>query len=459
MHRSHVFPPRHAAAAVLASLAALLAAACAPRATTPAGAPVPALGAAAPLSATELRIRDAVRAGTDSQIALLQRAVDVSSGTMNPEGVRAVGRLFAGVLTRLGFRTRWIDMPASMHRAGHLFAERSGAHGKRILLIGHLDTVFEGEGQHWVRLGPDSARGAGSGDMKGGDVIILYALEALQDAGVLDSTSIIVAFSGDEEAAGDPLAISRRDLIDAARRSDVALAFEGGSRDIATVARRGASSWLLRTTGRRAHSAGIFGQQTGYGAIFEAARVLDGFRQRLAGQRYLTFNPGVIVGGADVTYDTLHTSGTASGKLNIVSDEATVHGDLRFITDGQKDSARAVMREVAAHHLPGTSATITFADEYPAMSPTPANYRLLAAYDAVSRSLGYGPVGALDPGRRGAGDISFVAPFIPGLDGLGAGGAGAHTPDERVDLRSLPMQTERAALLIYRLTRGAAATP
>lgn len=431
-----------------------LAAACAPRPITPAaGAPAPAPAAAAPLSATAQRIRAAVRANTDSQIALLERAVNINSGTMNADGVRAVGRVFADELDRLGFRTRWIDMPASMHRAGHLFAERSGGTGKRVLLIGHLDTVFEGEGQHWVRLSADTAKGAGSGDMKGGDVIILYALRALQDAGVLDSTNIIVAFSGDEEAAGDPLSISRRDLIEAGKRSDVALAFEGGSRGNATVARRGASSWVLRTTGRRAHSAGIFNERTGDGAIFEAARILDGFRTHLAGQKYLTFNPGVIVGGADVTYDTLHTSGTASGKLNIVSDDARVHGDLRFITETQKDSARAVMRAVVEQHLPGTSATITFADEYPAMSPTPANYRLLAAYDSVSQTLGYGPVEALDPGRRGAGDISFVAPFVTGLDGLGADGSGAHTPDERVNLASLAMQTERAALLIYRLTR------
>ena len=400
----------------------------------------------------EARIRDDIRTHRDDQIALLQRAVDINSGTMNPDGVRAVGKVFADELSSLGFQTRWIDMPASMHRAGHLFGERSGGSGKRVLLIGHLDTVFEGEGQQWVRVDSATAKGAGSSDMKGGDVIIIGALRALKDVGALDSTNIIVAFSGDEEAAGSPLSISRRDLIDAGKRSDVALAFEGGSRDNATVARRGASSWLLQVTGHAAHSGGIFDEGTGYGAIFEAARILDGFRTRLAGQKYLTFSPGVIVGGANVSYDTLHTSGTASGKLNIVPSAVTVHGDLRFITEAQKDSARNVMRDVVAHHLPGTSADITFSDEYPAMSPTPANFRLLAVYDSVSRALGYGPVQALDPSRRGAGDVSFVAPFVAGMDGLGASGSGAHTPRERVNLESLPMQTERAALMIYRLT-------
>jgi glutamate carboxypeptidase len=242
-------------------------------------------------------------------------------------------------------------------------------------------------------------------------------------------------------------------MVEAAKRSDVALAFEGGSRDNATVARRGASSWLLQVNGRQGHSGGIFSAGAGDGAIFEAARILNAFREQLGDQQYLTFSPGVIVGGTDVTYDTVHVAGSATSKLNIIARAVTVSGDLRFISEEQKERTRATMREIASHNLPGTSARIAFSDEYPAMAPTPANYALLAAYDSVSRALGYGPVQALDPGRRGAGDISFVAPFVAGLDGLGASGAGSHTPDERVDLRSLEMQTERAALMIYRLTR------
>lgn len=405
------------------------------------------------LSETEQRIKAYVERTTDDQIAYLAKVVNINSGTLNLAGVRQVGAVFRASLDSLGFETRWVAMPESMHRAGHLFAEHRGRPGgKRILLIGHFDTVFEGEGQHFVRDG-STARGAGSSDMKGGDVIILYALKALDHVGALDAANIIVAFSGDEESAGDPLSISRRDLIEAAKRSDIALAFEGGNRGIATVARRGASSWTLRVTGRQAHSSGMFGEGTGYGAIFEAARILDGFRTALAGEQYLTFSPGVIVGGTDVTYDTLHISGTASGKLNIIPRSVVVQGDLRFLTEEQKEQARARMREIVARHLPQTSAEITFADEYPGMPPTKGNAALLAAYDTVSRALGYGPVEALDPGRRGAGDISFVAQYVDALDGLGADGSGAHSPRERVDLTSLPMQTQRAAVLLYRLTR------
>ncbi|MFL5579665.1 MAG: M20/M25/M40 family metallo-hydrolase [Gemmatimonadaceae bacterium] len=417
-----------------------------------------ALLAASPLAAqtlgpAETRIRDHVRAMRDDQVAFLERVVNIPSGTMNHAGVRKVGDAFRAALDSLGFRTRWAAMPDAVNRAGHLVAEHRGKPGRtRLLLIGHLDTVFEGPGQQFVRQ-DTVALGAGSNDMKGGDAIILYALKALRRAGALADANVTVVLTGDEESAGDPLSISRKDLVDAARASDIALAFEGGSRENATVARRGASTWVLTVTGTQAHSSGIFGRGAGYGAVFEAARIIDEFRRELAGESGLTFNPAFVLGGADVTFDSAHVSGTAASKTNIVAPKVIVDGDLRFLSEEQKERARARMREIVARSLPGTSAAIGFSDEYPAMSPTPGNYRVLAVYDSVSRALGYGPVEALDPTRRGAGDISFVAPMIDGLDGLGALGGGSHSPRETVNLNALPMQTERAALLIYRLSR------
>lgn len=406
------------------------------------------------LSPTEQKIRASVERHRDAQVDFLERVVNINSGTLNVKGVRRVGDAFRAALDSLGFETRWATMPESMQRAGHLIAVHKGKPGgKTVLLIGHFDTVFEGEGQHFVRL-DSMARGAGSADMKGGDVIILYALQALRDAGALDDANIIVVFSGDEERAGSPLDVARRDLIEAGKRSDFALAFEGGERSVATVARRGDSRWTLRVTGRQAHSSGIFKEGVGDGAIYEASRILDGFREALSDEKNLTFNPGVFVGGTDVTYDTNRVSGTAAGKLNIIARSAVVQGDLRFLSKEQKEHARAKMREIVSHHLPQTSAEITFEDEYPAMPPTEGNRALLAAYDSASRALGYGPVRALDPGQRGAGDVSFVAPYVDALDGLGADGLGSHTPREEVNLNSLPMQTERAAVLIYRLTQG-----
>ncbi|MFX8227039.1 hypothetical protein ABTL27_19245, partial [Acinetobacter baumannii] len=95
----------------------------------------------------------------------------------NAAGVREVGALFRAEFERLGFATRWVDMPPAMQRAGHLVAERVGTQGQRVLLIGHLDTVFEKDCPvpPW-QIDGRRVRGQGVSDMKGGDVIILLAL-------------------------------------------------------------------------------------------------------------------------------------------------------------------------------------------------------------------------------------------------------------------------------------------
>lgn len=416
-----------------------------------------AAGAQATLTPAEQKIRETVQRSHDDQVAYLERVVNIPSSTLNLAGVRKVGAAFRASFDSLGFATKWVTLPDATQRAGHLVAEHKGKPGAvRILLIGHVDTVVEPGGPNWVRT-DSMARGVGSGDMKGGDVIILFALKALQAAGTLKDMNITVVFTGDEEHPGDPLSITRKDLIDAAKRTDIALAFEGGNRSDATTARRGASSWRVTATGRQAHSAGVFGG-AGYGAIYELARIVNEFRVQLAGEQYLTFNVGTILGGTDVEYDTVGIKGTAASKLNIIAKAAVAHGDLRFISEEQKEKTRAKMREIVAKHLPGTDAKITFLDEYPAMSPTAGNARILVAYDTASQALGYGPVRAFDPGARGAGDISFVAPLIDGLDGLGALGTGSHAPEERVNLNALRMQTERAALLLERLGHQSSAS-
>jgi glutamate carboxypeptidase len=405
-----------------------------------------------PLSSVEKKIRDYVRAHESEQIALLEKAVNISSGTLNLQGVRSVGRLFQPEFTSLGFDTQWVALPDAVGRAGHLFAEHKGTRGKRLLLIGHLDTVFEGDGERFVRY-DTLAAGAGSSDMKGGDMVILYALKALKSVGALDGTRIIVALTGDEEDAGALFDVSRKPLIEAAKRSDVALAFEEDAGK-GTIARRGMGGWQLVVTGRQAHSSGIFSPDGSYGAIYEMARILDEFREKLSTEKYLTFNPAVIVGGTDVTYDSTRIAGTAAGKDNIIAPRAYARGDLRFISREQEANAREAMRAIVAKHLAGTSATITFEDGNPAMPPTKGNYALLASLDSVSRALGRGPVEALDPGQRGAGDISFVSDYVDALDGLGVIGMRSHTPDERVNLKSIAPATERAAILIYRLTHS-----
>lgn len=410
------------------------------------------LAEAQTLSKKEKEIIRNVANNYSASVDLLAKSVNINSGTFNKDGVKANGALLDPEFKQLGFETRWIDMPEAMQRAGHLFAERKGKQGKRILLIGHLDTVFEpGSSFDTWKLYDSIATGPGANDMKGGNIILLFALKALYQAKVLDNTQIIVALHGDEEYAGDPESISRRDIVEAAKRSDLALAFEGATGfSYATVARRGASGWTLKTTGKRSHSSGIFTDNAGSGAIYEAARILNAFHDQLR-EPYLTYNPGLITGGSTATLD--KGDATASGKTNIVAETAIVQGDLRFISEEQKIRTREKMKAIVANHLPGTSAEITFDDGIPSMPPTPGNYEILEKLNQVSKDMGLGEVKAWDPGQRGAGDIAYVAPYVSGLDGLGAMGKGSHSLKEAINLKTFQDLTARAAILIYRLTR------
>lgn len=402
------------------------------------------------LSTEEQKLVQYVDAHANEAVALLEKVVNIESPTQNIEGVKKVGLVFKSEFDALGLATKWIEMPAEMKRAGHLLAETSGTKGQRVLLLGHLDTVLSGE--KFRREGAN-AYGTGSSDMKAGDVVLLYALKALHDAGLLKDTRIITLLTGDEEASGHPTEISRGDMIAAAKRSDLALSFEGNVRNTATVGRRGSSSWTLEVSGETGHSSQIFGQRMGAGAIFEASRILNQFYEQLHGEKYLTFNPSVILGGSSEVSINATSSGTAAGKTNVVPNKVIVKGDLRFISEEQKEATRAKMREIVAKHLPGTSAKITFEDGIPAMTPVEANYTLLKQYDQVSQDLGFGKIEALDPGERGAGDIAFISHLIPGLDGLGAKGGNSHAPGEWADTASMPTLIKRTAVMLYRLTR------
>lgn len=407
------------------------------------------------LSSKEEKILDKVALNNTEALQFLEQTVNINSGTMNAEGVREVGKLFDEKFESIGFETSWIDMPTDMQRAGHLFAEHKGNKGKRLLLIGHLDTVFEKDSpfQKYEKDG-DKATGPGVEDMKGGDVIILYALKALKEAGFFKNTQIIVALHGDEEESGKPISVSRKDIIDAAKRSDISLGYESSSGfNEATLARRGSSGWELRVTGKRAHSAGIFSEEDGAGAIFEVSRILNEWYEALNNEKYLTFNPGIITGGTFAEYDKSKASATAFGKTNVIPQTVTVAGGLRFISEEQKAMARKKMQEIVDNHLPKTDAEFTYWDSYPAMAPTEGNEEVMEILSQVSQDMGHPPVVAYDPMKRGAADISFVAAYTDGLDGLGSMGGGGHTPQEWIDLTTFEDLTKRTAVLIYRLTR------
>jgi len=401
------------------------------------------------LTPEEQKIIDYIDKRQADALSMLERAVNIESPTEDLAGVRSVGALFLKKFEAIGMTAKWLDMPAEMKRGGHLLAETKGQKGKRILLLGHLDTVLRGEK---YRLDGVTAYGTGVGDMKGGNVILLQALRSLHAVGALKDTRLILILTGDEENSGDPVEVSRGDMISAAKRSDLALSFEGTVGNAATVGRRGSSSWVLEIEAKTGHSSQIFRESMGNGAIFEASRILNEFRETLGKEKYLTFNPALIVGGT--TAETKDATGNAAGKTNVVPAKVVVNGDLRFISEEQKERARARMREIVAKNLPGTTSKITFSDGLPAMTPNEGNYGLLKQLDQVSQDLGFGKVEAVDPGDRGAGDVAFVSNMIPSLDGIGIGGGrNSHAKGESAQVDTMSMLTKRAAVLIYRLTR------
>ena len=414
--------------------------------------------AEARLSGAERRMARTVEQEAERSISLLQRLVNQNSGTLNLAGVRAAADIVRPEFEALGFEVRWVDMAAT-GRAGHLIAtHRGNGRGRRILLIGHLDTVFEPDSpfQRFERHG-ERATGPGIGDDKGGIVVIVSALRAMQAAGTLRGADIVVVLTGDEERLGSPVALARRDLIEAGRWADVALEFENlaveNGRDHGTVARRSSTNWTLRTTGRTGHSSGIFNESLGYGAIYEMARILDAFRRELP-EANLTFNVGVVGGGTPASIDPQGLTVTASGKTNIVAEAAIGRGDLRSLTREQDARIRARMQEIVARHLPQTSAELVFSEDgYPPLPPTPVNRALLARLNAVNADLGLPEMPEFDPARRGAADSSFVAADADVLAGLGAAGGLAHAPGEYIELDSIPRSARRAAILITRLSR------
>ena len=416
--------------------------------------------AQAQLSETEQRIVAAVKQRTPAALELLEKSVRINSGTLNPEGVRAVGEIYRAELEALGFKTRWIDMPPAMKRAGHLVATHEGGPGKRVLLLGHLDTVFERGSSVplWERQG-DRVRGQGVNDMKGGDVILIEALRALKSVGVLAPANVEIMFTGDEERGGRPMQAARADMVAMAKRADFALSFEGSGKhegvDTASISRRSSGGWVLRVKGKAAHSMGVFSAQSGYGAIYETARILNAFREQVV-EPSLTFNPGLIFGGTDVSYADETATASAFGKSNVIARDAEVLGDLRYLSPEQGERARQKMQAiVSTGNLTGTSATITFSESYPPMPPTEAGRDLAAIYSKTSLDAGLGRIDLLDPSMRGAGDVQFVAPYTVGIDGLGAQGRGAHTDDEDLEIASIEQGAVRAALFIYRLTNSA----
>lgn len=411
------------------------------------------------VSKEEKNLLQIIDRNNDQAVELLKKTVNMNSGTMNFKGVKDVGEVFLAELREIGLDASWVD-GSEWNRAGHLIASTTNkSNVPNILLIGHLDTVFEPDSpfQSYTLVGDSLMRGPGTTDMKGGNVIIVQILKAFKEAGVLDKMNIEVIMMGDEERSGRPIEKARYHLKEMARMADIALGFEDGDGKPETivVSRRGSQSWELNISGVQAHSSQVFADGVGAGAIYEASRILHAFYQELSTFENLTFNPGLFLGGTDIEYDENSASGTAYGKSNIVARDAIIKGDLRAVSPEQLKQAQNKMQEIVQANLPQTQATLTFKDgAYPPLAPSEGNYEILKMYDQISQELGYGEVDAVNPRNAGAADISFTSGLVEmAADGLGLSGYGGHSREETAYLHMLPVQTKRAALLIYRLSK------
>ena len=312
--------------------------------------------------------------------------------------------------------------------------------------------------QRWERRGNEGI-GPGSGDDKGGMAVMIAALRAMHAAGTLKDADIEVVLTGDEEDNGNPIEVARRDLVAAGKRADVALDFEGlaeegTARTSGSIARRSSGAWTLTVTARSGHSSGIFSASAGNGAIYELARIIDTFRRELPEDK-LTFNVGLVGGGATAEA----RRGPDPRSRRPARPTSSRRPRSRAATCARSAASRSSgsrrrCRRSSPRPLAGATAKLEFdPDEYPPMAPTAGNRALLGKLNVVNRDMGLEPMGELDPLKRGAGDISFVAQDVDGLIGLGPASDGDHAPGETVDIASIWRQAKRAAILMTRLSR------
>ena len=387
-------------------------------------------------------------------------SVNINSGTQNFAGVRAGRRAVRAEFDALGFKTAWVD-GAPFKRAGHLVAERPGT-GPRILLIGHLDTVFEPDSpfQKFERVEPTRRARARHHRHEGRRRrSCSWRCRRWQRRGARRRMNVAVVMTGDEEDAGEPQAPRARRWSRPRKGAAVAIGFEDGAGDprTAVIARRGTTAWTLHVKGTPAHSSQIFREDIGYGAMFEAARILNAFREKLAGEPHLTFNPGAIVGGTQVEFDT-RAGPRARRSARTTSSPSTPWCRAtcaRCRSEQFASARRSHAGDRRRRRCRTTLAEITFDDGYPPLAPTAGNRRCWRCTTRRAATSVPVPSTAVDPDTAGAADVSFVAEHVPMiLDGIGLMGDGGHTVNETADLRTLPSQTKRAALLLYRLTRG-----
>ena len=405
----------------------------------------------AELDAEDVEIRVLLSEQQPEMEKLLADWVDRNTGTWNTAGLEAFAPLVAERLTALGFEVKVepgvpLDYPDRTDaRTGPLIvAERKAQvapeQARHFLLLGHFDTVFEADSS-FQKFAPDPAnprraRGPGASDMKGGLVVMLFALHALAESGDLARADFTVLVNSDEEIGS----LGSAARIEAeARHAQLGFVFEP-ARESGEMARSrsGAGQFHLSVAGVASHVA--TSQRDGRSAIVALAKKVIAIESLTDYDRGIILNVGTISGGT---------------KRNIVPDHAEAWIDARYDDVEQgKEVQRALERIAITNDGAGTSAKLWGILHRPPKPETPEVTRLLAAHRKLSAELQYGTPEAVH--SAGVTDGSLMAAAgLPTLDSMGVRGAGAHTDAESIELASLSERATLAAILFRLLARDA----
>jgi glutamate carboxypeptidase len=386
-----------------------------------------------PPTDTELDdVRRAVEADLPAFLADLERLVNVDCGSYTRAGVLEVGRWTGAFLERLGATVEYRPDPAGELGDTVIATFRGRPGGPRVLLIGHLDTVFDPgtAAERPFRIEGGIARGPGVTDMKSGLLAGLYALKALTAgvAGELPFERLTFVANPDEEI-GSPT--STPHIRAAATDADVALVLEcaRANGDIVS-ARKGIVDTRIAVTGRAAH-AGVEPEK-GRSAILEAARIVRDLHALNGRWPGVTVNVGVIAGGT---------------RPNVVAERCELEVDLRSATAEALDIASAEIAAIAAAtEVPDTTAEVTVRTSWRPMEKLERSGRLVEHAQALARRLGFEVADAATGGASDANTTSGMG--VPSLDGLGPVGGNDHSPVEYLEVDSIVPRTALLAGLL-----------
>jgi glutamate carboxypeptidase len=361
--------------------------------------------------------------------ALLRAIVEIESPSSDPAGVALLGRRLEQEILPLGLEVEHVPVAGG----GPVLCARSGAAGKPVMLLGHLDTVWPVGtlARRPLRVEGDRLHGPGAFDMKAGIVILIFALRLLRQSG--DLPPVTVFLTPLEETGILPY----QDRMEAEMKASAAVldfepAWPGGA---VKTSRKGSGSFTLRAFGRASHAGADLSK--GANAILELARQVE----RLSGltdlERGLSVNVGVIRGGI---------------SSNVVPDLAAAELDVRYTRAGDGEALVAAVSALEPS-VPGVRLELEGGLHYPPMERGPHVVRVFEEARDVARAMGRE---LEEIGTGGASEASFAAALgVPTLDGLGADGDGAHAESEHVLLSSLPERAALAAGLIARLAQRA----